>query len=131
GFGPALWVAPVLDDGARDREVALPRGEWIETWSSRLISGGSEVSVEAPLERIPVWVRNGSIVVTYPPEHVADGLGDSPASERPLIATLWGRPRLGRTGVRLADGTRIAWRRGEWSVPRGRKVELREISGVT
>ncbi len=33
GYGPALWVAPVLDDGAREREVALPRGEWIETWS--------------------------------------------------------------------------------------------------
>ena len=33
GFGPALWVAPVLDDGAREREVSLPRGDWIETWS--------------------------------------------------------------------------------------------------
>ena len=35
GYGPALWVAPVLDDEAREREVALPRGEWIETWSGR------------------------------------------------------------------------------------------------
>ena len=35
GYGPALWVAPVLDDGAREREVALPRGDWIETWSGR------------------------------------------------------------------------------------------------
>ena len=33
GFGPALWVAPVLDEGAREREVVLPRGDWIETWS--------------------------------------------------------------------------------------------------
>ena len=32
-FGPALWVAPVLDEGARSREVALPRGDSIETWS--------------------------------------------------------------------------------------------------
>jgi alpha-glucosidase (family GH31 glycosyl hydrolase) len=127
GFGPALWVAPMLDDGARDREVPLPRGEWIETWSSRLVRGGGEVAVQAPLEQIPVWVRKGSIVVSYPLEHVADGLGDTPESERPLIATLWGRPRLGRTGVRLADSTRIAWRRGEWSVPAGREIELRQI----
>ena len=39
GYGPALWVAPVLDDGAREREVALPRGEWIETWSGERVSG--------------------------------------------------------------------------------------------
>jgi hypothetical protein len=87
----------------------------------------AEVVVEAPLERIPVWVRSGSIVVTYPPEHVAGGLGDTPESERPLVATLWGRPPLGHTGVRLADGTRISWRRGKWAVPPGREIELREI----
>jgi hypothetical protein len=121
----------VLDDGARDREAPLPRGEWIETWSARLVRGGSEVTVDAPLERIPVWVRGGSIIVTYPPDHVAAGLGDTPESERPLIATLWGRPALGRTGVRLADGTRIAWRRGEWSVSPARRIELREVAGVT
>ncbi len=31
GYGPSLWVAPVLHDDAREREVPLPRGEWIET----------------------------------------------------------------------------------------------------
>jgi alpha-glucosidase (family GH31 glycosyl hydrolase) len=116
GYGPALWVAPVLDDGAREREVALPRGEWIEAWSGDVVRGGGEVVAPAPLHAIPVWVRSGSIIVTYPADHVATGLGDVPESERPLEATLWGEPRLGRTGVRLADGTRIAWRRGEWSV---------------
>jgi alpha-glucosidase (family GH31 glycosyl hydrolase) len=116
GYGPALWVAPVLDEGAVEREVVLPRGTWVETWSGRVVAGGSEVVVEAPLERIPVWVRRGSIVVTYPASHVARGLGDTPEAERPLVATLWGTPRLGSCAVRLADGTRIAWRRGSWSV---------------
>jgi alpha-glucosidase (family GH31 glycosyl hydrolase) len=125
GYGPALWVAPVLDDGAREREVALPRGEWIETWSGRQVRGGGEVVVDAPLNRIPVWVRSGSIVVTYPAAHVAGGLGDTPEHERPLIATLWGAPPPGRTGVRLADGTRIAWRRGEWERPPGREIDCR------
>ena len=129
GYGPALWVAPVLDDGAREREAALPRGEWIETWSGAPVRGGGEVVVDAPLQRIPVWVRRGSIVVTYPAEHVAAGLGDVPESERPLVATLWGRPRLGHTGVRLADGTRISWRAGRWSVRAagGREVEFRQV----
>jgi len=116
GYGPALWVAPVLDDGAREREVPLPRGEWIETWSGERVQGGGEVVVEAPLERIPVWVRAGSIVVTYPAAHVARGLGDTPEAQRPLVATLWGEPRLGAAAARLADGTVVRWRRGQWSV---------------
>lgn len=131
GYGPALWVAPVLEDEAREREVALPRGEWIETWSGRRVLGGSEVVVEAPLDRIPVWVRAGSIVVSYPAAHVARGLGDVPECERPLVATLWGSPRLDRAGVRLADGTRIAWRRGRgWSVSGSgdRDIEFHEIA---
>ena len=127
GYGPALWVAPVLDDGAREREVALPHGEWIETWSGATVRGGRELIVEAPLERIPVWVRAGSIVTTYPAEHVAGGLGDVPERERPLVATLWGEPRLSRTAVRLADGTRIAWRRGTWSVTPERDVSFLNV----
>jgi len=124
GYGPALWVAPVLDAGAREREVVLPAGDWIETWSGARVSGGQEVVVDAPLHRIPVWARAGSIVVTYPASHVAAGLGDTPESERPLLATLWGEPRLGRAAARLADGTRIAWRRGNWSLPVDREVEF-------
>jgi alpha-glucosidase (family GH31 glycosyl hydrolase) len=129
GYGPALWVAPVLDEGAVEREASLPRGEWVETWSGAVVRGGREVVVEAPVARIPVWVRAGSIVVTYPASHVARGLGDAAESARPLVATLWGRPRLERAAARLADGTRVAWGRGEWSVSGSeRDVEFREIA---
>jgi hypothetical protein len=47
GYGPALWVAPVLEAGAREREVPLPEGGWIETWSGRRITGGQEVAARA------------------------------------------------------------------------------------
>jgi hypothetical protein len=43
-------------------------------------------------------------------------LGDVPESKRPLEATLWGEPPLGHATARLADGTRLRWRRGEWSL---------------
>ena len=126
GFGPALWVAPVLEQGARSREVVLPRGEWIESWSGERVRGGGAVNAPAPLDVIPMWVRSGSIVVTYPAGHVAGGLGDTPEGERPLEATLWGEPRLGQAAVRLADGTKIAWRRGRWSVDPAREVTFGE-----
>jgi len=54
------------------------------------------------------------------------GLGDVPEDERPLEATLWGKPPLGHAAVRLADGTKIAWRRGVWSVDRDRDVTFAE-----
>jgi alpha-glucosidase (family GH31 glycosyl hydrolase) len=126
-YGPSLWVAPVLDEGARERGVALPRGEWIETWSGRRVRGGGEVIAPAPLGLIPVWVRSGAIIVTYPAEHVSDGLGDTPERQRPLVATLWGTPAAGVASARLADGTRIGWRHGEWSVRPERAVGFREL----
>jgi Glycosyl hydrolases family 31 len=122
GYGPSLWVAPVLEAGAREREADLPRGDWIEAWSERPVAGGGEVVAPAPLERIPVWVRRGALVVTYPAEHVAAGLGDTPERERPLEATLWGEPACGQATARLADGTTVRWRRGEWSVTPERDV---------
>jgi alpha-glucosidase (family GH31 glycosyl hydrolase) len=124
GYGPALWVAPVLEDGAREREVALPRGDWIDLWSGELYEGGRELLAPAPLERIPVYARSGSIVVTHPAEHVQDGLGDVPERDRPLEATLYGEPKASRTGARLADGTRIRWRDGEWSVEPERRIRF-------
>ncbi len=127
GYGPSLWVAPVLDDGAREREVVLPRGDWIEAWSGETVRGGGDVVAPAPLHAIPVWVRRGAIVVTYPAEHVARGLGDVPESSRPLLATLWGEPRNGRAVARLADGTAVRWHRGRWSVSADREISFREI----
>ena len=120
GYGPSLWVAPVLDDGAREREVQLPRGEWIETWSGNRVTGGGEVVAPAPVGLIPVYVRAGSIIVTYPAEHVARGVGDWPhgsEADRPLLATLWGEPAAGRAVARLVDDLRVRWsERGGWSV---------------
>ncbi len=122
GYGPSLWVAPVLEEGAREREVPLPRGRWIDLWSGERHEGGGEVVAEAPLGHIPVYVREGALVVTYPALHVAEGLGDTPETERPLEATLWGAPPCGRAGARLADGTRLRWTKGGLSVTPGREV---------
>jgi alpha-glucosidase (family GH31 glycosyl hydrolase) len=130
GFGPALWVAPVLEAGVTERDAWLPRGEWLEFWSGDVVTGGREVTVPAPSERIPVWVRRGAILVTHPREHVAAGLGDTPESQRPLEATLWGEPTWGRAKARLPDGTVIRWRRGRWSADgcgSRREISFREL----
>ncbi len=126
GYGPALWVAPVLEGRARERTVELPGGEWIDFWTGDRVGGGREVVAAAPLGRLPVWVRSGSIVVTYPAGDVAEGLGDTDERVRPLEATLWGEPRLGRASARLADGTRVRWRAGRWSLSADREIAFYE-----
>ena len=124
-YGPSLVVAPVVDDGVRERTVPLPRGRWIATWSGEEVvaeRGDAPVVAEAPLDRVPVWVRAGSIVVTHPAHHVARGLGDAPDDEVPYVATLWGAPSHGRATALLPDGTPVRWRRGAWDLPAGYDV---------
>jgi len=57
-YGPALLVAPVWEQGRREREVYLPAGEWKDLWNpSRTFQGPATIKVEAPLDRIPVFIR--------------------------------------------------------------------------
>jgi alpha-D-xyloside xylohydrolase len=59
-FGPDLLVSPILSEGALSREVYLPAGaEWTDAWTGRVFKGGRSLSVEAPLERIPLFLKNG------------------------------------------------------------------------
>jgi alpha-glucosidase (family GH31 glycosyl hydrolase) len=122
GYGPSLLVAPVVEEDARERTVRLPRGEWIAAWSGERFAGRQTVTVPAPLGQVPVWVREGAIVVTHPAEHVTRGLGSTPDAEAPYVATLWGRPRHGRALAHLPDGSPVRWVRGRWELPDGRDV---------
>lgn len=61
-FGDALLVAPVLQPGVRSRTLTLPKGEWYDYWNCKRLEGGSRVEVEAPLDRMPIFAKAGSIV---------------------------------------------------------------------
>ncbi|HZA58375.1 MAG TPA: hypothetical protein VE523_04230 [Solirubrobacterales bacterium] len=114
-LGPALWVAPVLDEGARARTAYLPRGDWICWWTGERRAGGRWIEADAPLDRIPMWVREGSVIVAYPDDEVREGLGEEDPRRR-IEATLWGEPALGRARADLADGTVVRWGRSGWAV---------------
>jgi alpha-D-xyloside xylohydrolase len=60
-FGPDILVAPVLDYKVRERYVYLPEGtNWTDAWTGKKIEGGQGCVAEAPLERIPVYLRGNS-----------------------------------------------------------------------
>lgn len=62
-FGPDILVAPVLSAGARSRSVYLPAGAtWRDAYTGKIHEGGSTIEREAPLEVIPLFLKNGADV---------------------------------------------------------------------
>ena len=60
-IGSSLLIAPVTRPGIRQRAVYLPEGEWFDFWTGEPVAAGYQL-VEAPLNKIPVFVRGGSVV---------------------------------------------------------------------
>ena len=59
-FGPDLLIAPVMEKGIVERNVYLPQGcKWIEAYTNQVFEGGEIVSAKAPIDIIPVFVREG------------------------------------------------------------------------
>ncbi len=65
-FGPDVLVAPVMELGARERTLYLPKSaEWKDAVSGNLYEGGRTVTVDAPLSVIPVFVRDGKDIKIF------------------------------------------------------------------
>lgn len=65
-FGPALLVNPVTEQGANSRTVYLPAGRWYDFWSGAQAFGGRTLLSPAPITRIPIFVRAGSVLPLGP-----------------------------------------------------------------
>lgn len=91
-LGPDLLAAPVLRPGARTRRLRLPSGTWIDLWRSarfddgpgalvpgraRVVEGGRDVELPAPLHELPLLVRAGAVLpLTSPDVDTLATLGD-------------------------------------------------------
>jgi alpha-glucosidase (family GH31 glycosyl hydrolase) len=88
-FGPDLLAAPVLSPGATTRDVYLPGGSWIDLWRSgswdsasgaflpaeaAIVDGARFVTVPAPLDELPLFVRAGAVLPLLPSD--VDTLAD-------------------------------------------------------
>ncbi len=60
-FGPDILVAPVLFQGATQRQVYLPAGsDWDDAWTGKQLAGGQWITALAPLDKIPLYFRHGA-----------------------------------------------------------------------
>ena len=65
-FGKDLLVAPVMEAGVSERAVYLPAGtRWKESATGRIYEGGETVSASAPIDIIPVFIREGADISVY------------------------------------------------------------------
>jgi alpha-glucosidase (family GH31 glycosyl hydrolase) len=137
GFGPDLLAAPVVTDGARSREVYLPRGRWLDgaaalryvrrtgghhAGRARSIAGGRTVTAAAPLDRLPLFVRAGAVLPLLTPD--VSTLSDHGKGTVVRLADRAGRLRLlafpvrGTRRATMYEGERLTSRarRGCWTL---------------
>jgi alpha-D-xyloside xylohydrolase len=62
-FGDSLLVNPVTQKSVVTRDIVLPEGDdWMDFWTGRMYRGGQTIVADAPLDRIPILVKEGSII---------------------------------------------------------------------
>lgn len=64
-LGDALLVAPVMKPGQTARSVYLPQGTWYDWYTGAAYGGEGYVTAQAPLERIPLFARGGSVIACH------------------------------------------------------------------
>ncbi|MGI8860341.1 MAG: TIM-barrel domain-containing protein [Rubrobacteraceae bacterium] len=110
-LGPNLLVASVLEKGARTREIYLPEGRaWCDFYTGEWHRGGRTVEVEAPLDRIPLFVPEGGIV---PMGRALRHVGEKPDDLRRIH--VFPHPQGGSSTFELIedDGISLGYGRGE------------------
>lgn len=109
-FGPAFLVAPVTEYRATSRQVYLPAGTaWYDFHSGQRHDGGTTITADAPPERMPLFVRAGSIVPTGPAIQYTGQLPDAP------ITLLIYSGDNGQFSLYEDEGTNYGYEKGHYS----------------
>jgi alpha-glucosidase len=112
-YGPWLLVAPVTRQKAGSREVYLPAGKWTDFWTEKIVSGPLNFKAEAPLDRIPLFVREGAILPLAP---LMQYTGEKPVN--PLTLEIYPGPKPSAYEVYEDDGRSNAYLAGEYALTR-------------
>ena len=66
GFGDQLLICPIKEAATFSRKMFLPAGNWYNYWNSKMVKGGHEIAVDAPLDQFPLFVKAGAVVPHFP-----------------------------------------------------------------
>ncbi len=65
-FGRQIMVCPILEPNAKGRRMYIARGKWYNHWDHSVIEGGKEMWVDADIDQIPIYIKEGAIIPRYP-----------------------------------------------------------------
>lgn len=65
-FGEKILACPITEPNAKGRRMYVPEGNWYNFWDNALLKGGNEVWVDADLDSMPIFVKEGAIIPKYP-----------------------------------------------------------------
>ncbi len=65
-WGDAFLVSPVVEAGQKSKEINFPSGKWINFWTDEIVDGDKSITVDAPLGKMPIFVKQGSIIPMAP-----------------------------------------------------------------
>ena len=109
-FGTSLMVAPVYKYKARDREVYFPEScGWYEFYTGKFVKGGEKIKVDAPYERLPLFVQEGTILPIGPEIQYTD---QKPAD--PITLFIYSGRNAGFT-LYEDEGTNYNYEKGSYS----------------
>lgn len=76
-LGDRILIAPVVEQGAREKLVYLPKGGWYDYWTGEKVEGECFFVRKAPLDLCPVYVKAGAVIPKYPVRtHVGEDKDD-------------------------------------------------------
>lgn len=81
-YGPAFLVNPVTEPEATTRPVYLPEAKWYDFWTGGALEGGQMINSITPLDRLPLYVRAGSILPLGPEQEWSTQKAEDPIEIR-------------------------------------------------
>ena len=115
-LGGDLLAAPVMRQGALRRVVEFPRGAWVDWWTGRRFTGPIREGVDAPLDVLPLFAREGAIVPLGP---VLEYVDQRPADPITLACYLGDHDGAEASGTLYEDdGETLAYQQGGWRLTR-------------
>ncbi|NOQ92115.1 MAG: DUF4968 domain-containing protein [Flavobacteriaceae bacterium] len=65
-FGEKFLICPVIEPNAKGRRMYIPKGKWFNFWDDSLVEGGKETWVDADIDSMPIFIKEGAIIPKYP-----------------------------------------------------------------
>ena len=71
-WGDNFIVSPVVDEGLTHKDIFIPEGEWVDFFTDAVYQGPQNIVLEVPLDKLPLFVKRGSIVPMLPVMNYTD-----------------------------------------------------------